>query len=155
VPLSRDDEMKATLQLSDRVRRAFDKLGALQKSCSQSDQQSRAARFDALSRLGFTPLSLLRSSRLHLNNLLRQIMSKLLFITGNAGKLREVKSILLASSPGAFDLSSQDLDLPEIQGTTREVAAAKVKAAAEAVGGPCITEVSWKLEQRSERADAR
>lgn len=69
-------------------------------------------------------------------------MSKLLFITGNAGKLREVKSILLASSPGAFDLNSQDLDLPEIQGTTREVAAAKVKAAAEAVGGPCITEVS-------------
>ncbi|ORY90876.1 DNA repair-related protein [Leucosporidium creatinivorum] len=65
--------------------------------------------------------------------------TKLLFITGNAGKLREVKSIL-ASSAGAFDLSSQDLDLPEIQGTTREVAAAKVKAAAEAIGGPCITE---------------
>lgn len=67
---------------------------------------------------------------------------KILFITGNAGKLREVKAILLASSPGAFDLSSKDLgDLPEIQGTTREVAAAKVRAAAESVGGPCITEV--------------
>lgn len=68
--------------------------------------------------------------------------TKILFITGNAGKLREVKAILTASDPTAFDLQSQDLDLPEIQGTTREVAAAKVKAAAEAIGGPCITEVS-------------
>ncbi|KAM0751618.1 putative HAM1-protein [Meredithblackwellia eburnea MCA 4105] len=67
-------------------------------------------------------------------------MNKLLFVTGNAGKLREVQAILSASSPGVFDLSSRDLDLPEIQGTTQEVAAAKVKAAAQIVKGPCITE---------------
>ncbi|KAK4700944.1 XTP/dITP diphosphohydrolase, partial [Phenoliferia sp. Uapishka_3] len=67
-------------------------------------------------------------------------MSKILFITGNAGKLREVAAILSASSPGSFELLSQDLDLPEIQGTTQEVAAAKVKAAATAIGSACITE---------------
>ncbi|KAL8291792.1 hypothetical protein RQP46_002050 [Phenoliferia psychrophenolica] len=66
--------------------------------------------------------------------------TKILFVTGNAGKLREVASILSASSPGAFELNSRDLDLPEIQGTTQEVAAAKVKAAAAVIGGPCITE---------------
>ncbi|GAA5826289.1 hypothetical protein JCM11251_007242 [Rhodosporidiobolus azoricus] len=73
----------------------------------------------------------------------------ILFVTGNANKLKEVRAILLAStqSTGAdaaatpsFSVESQDLDLPEIQGTTQEVARAKVKAAAEAVGGPCITE---------------
>lgn len=30
--------------------------------------------------------------------------------------------------------------MPEIQGTTQEVARAKVKAAAQALNGPCITE---------------
>ena len=69
-------------------------------------------------------------------------MSKLVFVTGNANKLREVKEILLKSAPGLFDITSRDLDLPEIQGTTQEVAKAKVEAAAIAIGGPCITEVS-------------
>ncbi|GAA5860587.1 hypothetical protein JCM1840_000308 [Sporobolomyces johnsonii] len=75
----------------------------------------------------------------------------ILFVTGNANKLKEVRAILLASTqhqaPGqdpaatpSFTVESQDLDLPEIQGTTQEVAMAKVKAAAEIVGGPCITE---------------
>ncbi|KAI5481039.1 hypothetical protein MNV49_006225 [Pseudohyphozyma bogoriensis] len=64
----------------------------------------------------------------------------LVFVTGNANKLKEVAAILSASSPGAFDLSSRDLDLPEIQGTTQEVASAKVEAAAAVIGGPCITE---------------
>ncbi|TFK69405.1 Maf/Ham1 [Pluteus cervinus] len=67
-------------------------------------------------------------------------MSKpLIFVTGNANKLREVKAIL---SQGAhpIDLESQDLDVPEIQGTTEEVAKAKCRAAAELVGGPCLTE---------------
>ncbi|CEQ39109.1 SPOSA6832_00592, partial [Sporobolomyces salmonicolor] len=75
----------------------------------------------------------------------------ILFVTGNANKLKEVRAILLASTqhqtpdqdPAAtpsFTVESQDLDLPEIQGTTQEVAIAKVKAAAEIVGGPCITE---------------
>jgi inosine triphosphate pyrophosphatase len=78
--------------------------------------------------------------------------TKILFVTGNANKLREVKAILLASHPAAFDLQSQDLDLPEIQGTTREVASAKVKDAAEALGGPCITEV--REDHRSARRGA-
>ncbi|GAA5997013.1 nucleoside triphosphate pyrophosphohydrolase HAM1 [Rhodotorula paludigena] len=73
-----------------------------------------------------------------------------LFVTGNANKLKEVRSILLASTQHAggsdpattpsFSVESQDLDLPEVQGTTQEVARAKVKAAADVVGGPCITE---------------
>lgn len=73
---------------------------------------------------------------------LSSTMSKLVFVTGNANKLREVKEILLKSAPGLFEISSRDLDLPEIQGTTQEVAKAKVEAAAIAIGGPCITEVS-------------
>ncbi|GJN87774.1 hypothetical protein Rhopal_000729-T1 [Rhodotorula paludigena] len=73
-----------------------------------------------------------------------------LFVTGNANKLKEVRSILLASTQHAggsdpattpsFSVESQDLDLPEVQGSTQEVARAKVKAAADVVGGPCITE---------------
>ncbi|GAA5857689.1 hypothetical protein JCM8547_004331 [Rhodosporidiobolus lusitaniae] len=74
---------------------------------------------------------------------------QILFVTGNANKLKEVRAILLASTQhgGAdasatpsFTVESQDLDLPEIQGNTREVARAKVMAAADKIGGPCITE---------------
>ncbi|POY70762.1 putative Nucleoside-triphosphate phosphatase [Rhodotorula taiwanensis] len=74
----------------------------------------------------------------------------ILFVTGNANKLKEVRSILLAASQSpetagtaatpAFTVDSQDLDVPEVQGTTQEVAIAKVRAAADIVGGPCITE---------------
>ncbi|GAA6005211.1 hypothetical protein JCM10207_002899 [Rhodosporidiobolus poonsookiae] len=74
----------------------------------------------------------------------------ILFVTGNANKLKEVRAILLAAtqhtesadpaSTPSFSVESQDLDLPEIQGTTQEVARAKVMAAADIVGGPCITE---------------
>ncbi|GAA5894840.1 nucleoside triphosphate pyrophosphohydrolase HAM1 [Sporobolomyces salmoneus] len=70
----------------------------------------------------------------------------ILFVTGNANKLKEVRAILLASSSSSsssspqFEVESRDLDLPEIQGTTQEVAIAKVRAAAEIVRGPCITE---------------
>ncbi|KZT06483.1 Maf/Ham1 [Laetiporus sulphureus 93-53] len=48
---------------------------------------------------------------------------KLKFVTGNANKLREVRAILAQSG-----------------GTTREVATAKCRRAAELLGGPCITE---------------
>ncbi|GAA6048021.1 hypothetical protein JCM3770_000152 [Rhodotorula araucariae] len=74
----------------------------------------------------------------------------ILFVTGNANKLKEVRAILLAStkhtenadpaSTLSFSVESRDLDLPEIQGTTQEVAKAKVRAAADVIGGPCITE---------------
>lgn len=73
-----------------------------------------------------------------------------LFVTGNANKLKEVRSILLAATQDpskgdaaampSFSVESEDLDVPEVQGTTQEVAMAKVRAAAEIVGGPCITE---------------
>lgn len=67
----------------------------------------------------------------------------ILFVTGNSNKLKEVRSILLSSSSSQnLTVESRDLDLPEIQGTTQEVAIAKVRAAAEVVGGACITEVS-------------
>ncbi|KDN36139.1 inosine triphosphate pyrophosphatase [Tilletiaria anomala UBC 951] len=52
------------------------------------------------------------------------------FVTGNANKLREVREILSASSSAAFELVSQALEVPEIQGTTQEVATAKCKSAA-------------------------
>ena len=61
------------------------------------------------------------------------------FVTGNANKLREVRQILASSSPPAasssapspaFELVSQSLDVPEIQGTTQQVARAKCSAAA-------------------------
>ncbi|KAG6867673.1 hypothetical protein C0993_012538 [Termitomyces sp. T159_Od127] len=60
-------------------------------------------------------------------------MSKgLIFVTGNANKLKEVKAIL-SSGGHPIDISSQSLDIPEIQGTTQEVAKAKCRRAAELV----------------------
>ncbi|KAI0758209.1 Maf/Ham1 [Fomes fomentarius] len=59
------------------------------------------------------------------------------FVTGNAGKLREVREILGAEN---IEVNSQELDIPEVQGSTQEVAIAKCRRAAELLGGPCITE---------------
>ena len=56
-------------------------------------------------------------------------IKKLNFITGNKNKLLEVKAILGES----VDLTSQALDLIEIQGTIEEVSADKCRRAAEAV----------------------
>ncbi|KAF7984747.1 hypothetical protein HWV62_11699 [Athelia sp. TMB] len=66
-------------------------------------------------------------------------VGRLVFVTGNANKLKEVKHIL---SQGAMpiDLDSKELDIPEVQGSTAEVAIAKCRQAAEMLGGPCITE---------------
>ncbi|KZS91298.1 Ham1-like protein [Sistotremastrum niveocremeum HHB9708] len=63
---------------------------------------------------------------------------RLVFVTGNKNKLREVKAIL-ESAPG-FTIESQSFDIPELQGTTQEVSRAKCRQAAELIGGPCITE---------------
>ncbi|KAI0650904.1 Maf/Ham1 [Trametes meyenii] len=62
---------------------------------------------------------------------------KITFVTGNAGKLREVRQILGAAN---IEVESQELDIPEVQGSTQEVAIAKCRRAAELLGGPCITE---------------
>jgi inosine triphosphate pyrophosphatase len=78
------------------------------------------------------------------------------FVTGNRMKLQEVRYIL--SSNADVELTSQNLDgwftahgciidekidflsVPEIQGTTEEVAKEKCRRAAELLQGPCITE---------------
>jgi len=65
-------------------------------------------------------------------------MERLVFVTGNAGKLNEVREILAQGK--AIDIESRDLDLPEIQGTTQEIAIEKCRRAAEIIGGPVITE---------------
>ncbi|KAL1664479.1 inosine triphosphate pyrophosphatase-like protein [Schizophyllum commune] len=67
-------------------------------------------------------------------------MSKpLTFVTGNVNKLKEVQAILSAG-PHPVEITSQSVDIPELQGTTQEVAIDKCKRAAEALNGPCITE---------------
>lgn len=63
----------------------------------------------------------------------------IIFVTGNAGKLRESRAIL-AAGPHPIELEARNLDVPELQGTTQEVAIAKCRHAAKLVGGPCITE---------------
>ncbi|EJT96530.1 Ham1-like protein [Dacryopinax primogenitus] len=66
-------------------------------------------------------------------------MSSLLhvvFVTSNPHKLKEVRAIL----DGSVQVDSKALDIPELQGTTREVSRAKCQRAAELLGGPCITE---------------
>lgn len=64
----------------------------------------------------------------------------LTFVTGNANKLREVQQILAATPAFPFTLVNQSLDVPEVQGTTADVARAKCRAAAKQLNGPCITE---------------
>ncbi|KAI9574331.1 inosine triphosphate pyrophosphatase-like protein [Boletus coccyginus] len=59
---------------------------------------------------------------------------RLTFVTGNANKLTETKYILSQGVP--IEIDSQDLDIPELQGTTQEVARAKCRRAAEL--GPYI-----------------
>ncbi|KAG1805389.1 inosine triphosphate pyrophosphatase-like protein [Suillus variegatus] len=63
---------------------------------------------------------------------------RLTFVTGNHNKLKETKHILSQGTPNR--IRSQDLDIPELQGTTQEVAIAKCRRAAELLGKPCITE---------------
>jgi inosine triphosphate pyrophosphatase len=52
----------------------------------------------------------------------------------------KVTAILAAGTPLPVTLVSAPLDLPELQGAPRDIAAAKATAAAAAVGGPVIVE---------------
>lgn len=61
------------------------------------------------------------------------------FVTGNANKLREAQQILAAAGV-PWRLEARAVDVPEVQGTTQQVARAKCAAAARAVGGACLTE---------------
>ncbi|KAG6334333.1 hypothetical protein ID866_4757 [Astraeus odoratus] len=51
------------------------------------------------------------------------------FVTGNPNKLLETKYILSQGTP--IEIDAADLDIPELQGTTREIASAKCRRAAE------------------------
>jgi ribokinase/non-canonical purine NTP pyrophosphatase (RdgB/HAM1 family) len=62
----------------------------------------------------------------------------LTFLTGNAKKLEEVKQILGDDLP--FTLQSQNVDLPELQGTPEEIAKEKCRLASLQVHGPCLVE---------------
>eukprot|EP01128_Nolandella_sp_AFSM9_P004836 TRINITY_DN2256_c0_g1_i1.p1 TRINITY_DN2256_c0_g1~~TRINITY_DN2256_c0_g1_i1.p1 ORF type:complete len:192 (-),score=52.42 TRINITY_DN2256_c0_g1_i1:126-701(-) len=59
------------------------------------------------------------------------------FVTGNAGKLAEVTA-LLAGNPQ--NIVSQDIDLPELQGTPEEISKEKCLLAVKEVKGPCMVE---------------
>eukprot|EP00441_Pelagodinium_beii_P035159 CAMPEP_0197629816 /NCGR_PEP_ID=MMETSP1338-20131121/7524_1 /TAXON_ID=43686 ORGANISM="Pelagodinium beii, Strain RCC1491" /NCGR_SAMPLE_ID=MMETSP1338 /ASSEMBLY_ACC=CAM_ASM_000754 /LENGTH=210 /DNA_ID=CAMNT_0043200921 /DNA_START=111 /DNA_END=743 /DNA_ORIENTATION=+ len=67
----------------------------------------------------------------------------IVFVTGNAKKLEEVKHILQSSTDKAipFEVTSQKVDLPELQGDSAEtIAKEKCKLAAESVKGPVMCE---------------
>ncbi|KAI8072883.1 inosine triphosphate pyrophosphatase [Gongronella butleri] len=63
-------------------------------------------------------------------------LHKLSFVTGNKNKLTEVQAIL----QGVIDVDSHKIDLPELQGTTQDIAIEKCKMAADILQGPCMTE---------------
>lgn len=65
-------------------------------------------------------------------------MKPITLVTGNANKLKEIIKILGSDFPRK--IINKDLDLLEIQGTPDEVAAAKCKEAAKAIGGPVLVE---------------
>lgn len=69
----------------------------------------------------------------------QDILPTLTFVTGNARKLDEVKSIL-GDSLKNYVLVSQKLDLPELQGSPEEVSAQKCKLAAQKINGAVMVE---------------
>ncbi|KAI6100146.1 inosine triphosphate pyrophosphatase-like protein [Pisolithus sp. B1] len=71
-------------------------------------------------------------------NILLLLTSGAAFVTGNSNKLIETKYILSQGVP--IEIDSADLDIPELQGTTQEIAIAKCRRAAELLGRACITE---------------
>ncbi|XP_060565350.1 inosine triphosphate pyrophosphatase-like [Ruditapes philippinarum] len=67
-----------------------------------------------------------------------QKMKPIVIVTGNANKLKEFKQILGSDFP--HEITSQDIDLPEYQGTPEEVATEKSKLAVQHIKGPCLVE---------------
>ncbi|KAI5850908.1 inosine triphosphate pyrophosphatase-like protein [Tricharina praecox] len=61
----------------------------------------------------------------------------LVFVTGNANKLREVQAILGSAVPS---LTNRALDLPELQGSIEEITLDKARRAAAEIGGPVLVE---------------
>ncbi|KAI1305009.1 nucleoside triphosphate pyrophosphohydrolase ham1 [Mortierella claussenii] len=61
---------------------------------------------------------------------------KLLFVTGNKNKLAEMQALL----GDHFQLDSISIDLPELQGTSHEIAREKCRQAAQIAKGPVYVE---------------
>ncbi|KAF9912266.1 nucleoside triphosphate pyrophosphohydrolase ham1 [Linnemannia zychae] len=61
---------------------------------------------------------------------------KLVFVTGNKNKLAEARGII----GDHFQLDSHNIDLPELQGTSQEIAIEKCRMASKIVNGPVFTE---------------
>lgn len=92
---------------------------------------------------------------------------RLTFVTGNAGKVREVGALLSQVGLTSWDVVQLNVDLPELQGDPEEVAMEKCRRAAAQVSGPVLIEdtslcfnalgglpgvyVKWFLEQLPER----
>lgn len=66
------------------------------------------------------------------------VSKQVVIVTGNPNKLKEFKQILGADFP--YEITSQDVDLPEYQGTPEEIATAKSKLAVGHIKGPCLVE---------------
>ncbi|XP_046339285.1 inosine triphosphate pyrophosphatase-like [Haliotis rufescens] len=69
---------------------------------------------------------------------MKKMARQIVLVTGNKKKLEEVVQILGPDFP--HKVTSQDIDLPEYQGTPEEIARAKCKLAAEHIKGPVIVE---------------
>lgn len=63
----------------------------------------------------------------------------LIFLTSNAGKLREFQAVM-TNVPDLTVTNRGDVDIDEIQGTIEEIARDKASKGAVAVGGPVLTE---------------
>ena len=64
----------------------------------------------------------------------------IVFVTGNKNKLEEVKQILAREGSLPFEIVSQSIDLPELQGDPITIATEKCRIAAQQVHGACLTE---------------
>ena len=64
----------------------------------------------------------------------------LTFITGNAKKLEEFKSIMTGALAESYEVTNMGLDLEELQGTPLEIATHKVKLAATKTNTPVLVE---------------
>ena len=62
------------------------------------------------------------------------------FVTGNAKKLEEVRSILGGEADLPIVLTSAKVDLPELQGEPDEISREKCRLAAERLGGAVMVE---------------
>lgn len=72
----------------------------------------------------------------------RPLVEEIVFVTGNAKKLEEVKQILDSGTQKVpFTITNQKIDLPELQGESpEEIAREKCRLAAERVQGPVMCE---------------